>query len=306
MNKNIGDEAVDGFWFLSFASKSLDGKIRSPLSRILRQAESMGVFGKRIRVWTEDDLDDDFKDRMAKRLLSGSRGYGYWCWKPQIVLQMMREMSDGDVLLYADAGCHLNPNGLRRLMEYFELTRRHGIVAFQARSMDESRRGCLSQHFLPDGKWCKGDLLDFFGVRSNENIIASGQIGGTVFLVRKDEAAIRFFKEFRQVFYDHFELCDDSPSVSANLPGFVENRHDQSVLSIMGKLHGIFTLSCAEYNPVGDFAPDDEKSRKDIWPKSWHELGDSPIWAKHDKGGVRSLFPVWVKDIVHAVSFGRI
>ena len=162
---------MSAFWFLSFANSALDGLIRSPLKRIRRQAESMGVFEDRIRVWTENDLDEDFRVKMKDRLISGSRGYGYWCWKPQIVLQLLREMKDGDVLLYADAGCHLNPKGLTRLMDYFNLAREHGIVAFQARSMDGSRKDDLTQHFLPDGEWCKGDLLDNFGVRDNAAVV---------------------------------------------------------------------------------------------------------------------------------------
>jgi hypothetical protein len=297
---------MSAFWFLSFANSALDGLIRSPLKRIRRQAEAMGVFEDRIRVWTENDLDEDFRVKMKDRLIPGSRGYGYWCWKPQIVLQLLREMKDGDVLLYADAGCHLNPRGIPRLMDYFNLAREHGIVAFQARSMDGSRKDDLTQHFLPDGEWCKGDLLDNFGVRDNAAVVNTGQLGGTAFLVRRDAGAERFFMEFRQVFYDRFELCDDSPSKSPNLPGFVENRHDQSVLSIFGKTAGVFSLSCAEYALVNEYSPKTEKGRRDIWPKTWGDLTDFPIWTRHDKGGVRSLFPCWFKTAVHWVTRGRI
>ena len=60
-------------WFLSFANISLGGPIRSPLKRIRRQAEAMGVFEDRIRVWTENDLDEDFRVKMKDRLIPGSK-----------------------------------------------------------------------------------------------------------------------------------------------------------------------------------------------------------------------------------------
>ena len=294
------------FWFLSFANSGLGRWIRNPLKRIRRQAETMGVFGDRIRIWTEHDLDADFHEQMKGHLVAGSRGYGYWCWKPQIVLQLLREMEDGDVLLYADAGCHLNPRGTTRLMEYFALAKEHGIVAFEARSMDDTRRDDPSQHFLTDGEWCKGDLLDYYGVRAEKDITETGQLGGTAFLVEKNDDTQKFFAEFLDVFKRRFELCDDSPSISSNLPGFKENRHDQSVFSILGKKHGACRLSCGEYALINGFAPEAERSDHVRWPLFWNDLSVFPIWAKHDKGGVRSLFPVWIKKIVHAASGGRI
>jgi len=279
---------MSDFWFLSFANSSLDGFIRSPLKRIRRQAEAMGVFGDRIRVWTENELDGGFREKMKEHLVPGSRGYGYWCWKPQVVLQLFSEMKDGDVLLYADAGCHLNPKGKKRLNEYFAMAKEHGIVAFQARTLDNPPR-----HFLLDGDWCKGDLLDFFDVRKDEVVTQTGQLGGTSFIVSKNKLTTRFFEEFRQVFYDHFPLCDDSASNSPNLCGFVENRHDQSVFSLLGKKNAVFSISACEYDPM-------ERDG------GWKRMADFPIWSKHDKGGVRSLFPSWFKRVVHYVTGGKV
>lgn len=279
---------MSDFWFLSFANTSLGGRIRNPSVRIRKQAEAMGVFGDRIRVWNENDLDGEFRDKMKDHLIPGSRGYGYWCWKPQIVLQLLREMKDGDVLLYADAGCHLNPRGIPRLMEYFDLAKEHSIVAFQARTMDTPPR-----HFLLDRDWSKGDLLDFFNVRNDLAILETGQLGGGIFLACKSKAAEDFFAEFKSIMVDHFALCDNSPSISPNLVGFKENRHDQSVFSLLGKKQGIFSLSSMEYDPMNG---------GDDWSCMMHY----PIWSKHDKGGVRSLFPNWIKRIVHKVTGGRI
>lgn len=288
---------VPDFWFLSFA----DSRLRGPLRRIRRQAHSMGVFGDHVHVWTEQDLDESFRERMRDHLVPGSRGYGFWAWKPQVILQIFREMPEGDVLLYVDAGCHLNPKGVPRLLEYRELAREHGLVTFQARALGEAAKTDPALHFLPDAEWSKGDLLDFFGVRGKDEVLRTGQMGGGIFLVRKCAQTHAFFEEFRSVFYDHFELCDDSPSVSPNLPGFHENRHDQSVLSLLCKRNRSFSLSCAEYSPIGDFIPKDRSIDPAEWPTSWHDLRNRPIWARHDKGGWRALIPDSVKKLVRRI-----
>ena len=55
-------------YLLSFANASLGGCIRNPRRRLQRQAAAMGIFGDRIRIWTEEDLDADFRERMKKHV----------------------------------------------------------------------------------------------------------------------------------------------------------------------------------------------------------------------------------------------
>ena len=54
-------------------------------------------------------------------LLPTCRGFGYWIWKPQVILQSLRMMDKGDVLLYADAGCVLNNLGKKKFNEYIDI-----------------------------------------------------------------------------------------------------------------------------------------------------------------------------------------
>jgi len=280
---------ISGLWFLAFA----DSRLESTLRRIRQQAEDMHVFGDRILTFTERDLDADFQERMAKHLLPGSRGFGYWCWKPQIVLQVLKEMDDGDVLLYADAGCHLNPKGIVRLREYVGLARKHQIVAFQARS--NGKASLPENHFLLDGAWCTGDMLDF-GVRNNEEIIKTGQYAATTFLVCKSDFSLRFFKEFLDMFYEHFSLCDDTPSNSANLQGFCWNRYDQSIFSLKCKLARLPALPLTEIEPIRTYMPRGGDAAD--WPDKWGALRGCPILARRDKGQRRLVCPDWLKPFV--------
>lgn len=58
-------------------------------------------------------------------------------------------------------------------------------------------------------------------------------------MLKKTQKTIQIIQEWLEVFYKHFELIDDSPSRIPNLPEFRENRHDQSVWSVLNKKYKI-------------------------------------------------------------------
>ena len=285
---------MNDFWLATFG----DSRLTQSRKRIRIQAEKMGVFGNRIRIFSEKDLDADFCYRLRDHLVPGSRGFGYWCWKPQVILQTMREMSEGDILLYVDIGCHLNPNGLKRLEEYRKFAIEHSIVAFQSRALGDAARTDFNLHFLPERQWSKMDLFQHFGLANSREVLDSGQIGATVAIVQRNIRALRLIKAWRQCYYDHFELIDDSPSVLRNAPDFVENRHDQSVFSLLCKKGGAYLLSSGEYAHIRMYMPDggDEK----LWPEYWSELKQYPVHARRDLGKYTKLVecPDWLKPIL--------
>jgi hypothetical protein len=57
-------------------------------------------------------------------------------------------MDENDILVYADGGCKLNPNGLKRLNEYFDIVNKspYGILSFQLNHLEKN--------------WTKKDLAD--------------------------------------------------------------------------------------------------------------------------------------------------
>lgn len=285
---------MNDFWFVTFG----DSRLTEARQRIQRQAEKMGVFGNRIRILNESDLAADFCERMKEHLIPGSRGYGYWCWKPQVILQTLREMAEGDVLLYCDIGCHLNKKGLKRLEEYRQYAIKHGIVAFQSRALGENARTDLSLHFLPERQWTKMDLLKHYDVAEQRDVLNSGQVGAGIIVIQNVAHSVCIIEEWRQCYYDHFELVDDSPSKLKNLAGFVENHHDQSVFSILCKKNNVVLLSSGEYAHIRSYMP--EGGDKKLWPEYWRELNRYPVHAKRDLGKYTKIVecPDWLKPIL--------
>lgn len=255
--------------FLTFADK----RLQRSLDRIANQAETMGCYDTIITA-TEYDLDEEFRIRFSDKLRPEVRGFGYWSWKPQIILQTLEAMDEGDLLQYSDVGCWLNPAGKKRLQEYFELVSNEpsGVLAFQVKNTfgDPS----LDRFSLPEYLWTKGDLFDYFAVRKKEAITHTEQIGAGVIFIKKCDTSRSLLHEWLQVFEDDFSLTNDSPSHSPNFKGFKEHRHDQSIFGILCKKYDVHTLSTFEY-----WYPSATDSTKPDWSK----LETYPVWAKRDK-----------------------
>jgi hypothetical protein len=240
--------------------------------RFIKNAEAMEVFDK-IYTYTEKDLPKEFLEKWGRYMYPYSKGYGYWCWKPPLIKKTLDTMEDGDVLLYADVGCYLNPNGKKRLAEYYDIVEKSssGILGF--RSFEKNYNG------MPEGlrfeyEWTKGDIFDYFGVRNNKDITQTTQYEATVIFLKKSLLSINFVEEWVNVVNDNFSLITDEPSRSPNLPGFKENRHDQSIYSMLAKKYNVEAVSTNELIPLGgvmDWSIIDKypiQARRDVYYKS--------------------------------------
>lgn len=236
-------------YFCSFANS----RLQPALNRIEKQAESFKIF-KKIFIYNENDLDVSFKKRYQSYLRDDCRGYGYWCWKPYIVLETMKRMHNGDILLYCDAGCHLNNKGLSKFEEYLNIVNESstGRLAFLQNHLEKS--------------YTKGDLFDYFSVRNNTKIVETGQIAATIFFMRKSDQNIIFLEKWLEVWNADFSLLDDTESKSNNFNEYIAHRHDQSAFSILAKMNGCELLPSSE-----------------IWSTDWTQMRNYPLLAKRDK-----------------------
>ena len=222
-------------FFLTFA----DSRFYQSMNRLQAEAADSGFFD-RVIATDEYDLDPQFVARFHDKLTPSVRGFGYWSWKPQIILQCLDEMADGDMLVYADSGCLFNNLGISRLREYFALADNpHGILVFQ---LPENYIFGSTDCITVDAAWCKGDLLDLFGVRDRDDIILSGQNVATSMVIKKCRASVDLIKQWQNIYVEDFSLIDDSPSRSENHSIYCENRHDQAILSLLCKTQGVTNL----------------------------------------------------------------
>lgn len=236
--------------------------------RYTKEAESFNLFDK-IYTYDENDLDPKFRKKYGRFLYPYSRGYGYWGWKPLVIKQTLDKMEDGDILLYTDLGCAFNTEGKDRLLEYFDIVNQSESGILSARTQEKSKDNRTELAFF-EYEWTKGDIFDYFGVRDNEEYTQSRQFEATVIFLKKSPLVMNFVTEWLEVIYNHFDLITDKPSKSPNLPGFSDNRHDQSIFSILAKKYKI-----------------EEFSRNELCPNEfdnydWSIMKEYPIWAKRE------------------------
>lgn len=259
--------------FLSFG----DSRLVKSATRIRKEASDMNY--NTIIICNEHHLDKNFKEKFFEKLILGSRGYGYWSWKPQIIYQTLLSAEWGDLVQYSDIGCFINSAGQKKLDKYFEILNdlSSGVLAFQYKNYDfpdfyDGRQ----LPFWPESMWSKGDLFDYFGVRNNNNISNTPQISGGVSFWKKNKESLSFLESWIDVFYNNFSLIDDTPSISDNFLDFVEHRHDQSIFSILCKLNNIKTLSAFEYS----YPKISNKNITTSFKNDWDQLTHMPIQAR--------------------------
>ena len=230
-------------WFLSFA----DHRFKS-VDLIRKEAINFGVFDNIItgdqqlfERWYRLKYKERFKDR----------GYGYWQWKSYLIRRVMDKMEEGDILLYADAGCKLNVDGKKRLMDYFDIVKQSpsGILLF-------------NQHY-PEVEYTKGDVFKYFGVSNDVAYTQHGQVAGGIIIIRKGHDAQQFINELYYICHNHYDLISDTPSITLNAPEFKEHRHDQSIISLLAVKYAAAELPIEEVYTDGNWEM--EMKSKPIW-----------------------------------------
>ena len=109
------------FVFITYA----DDRFKVSTDRITRQARRSGVFDRIVR-YSPKDLPDYVR---SSPLFSGTKGGGYWCWKPYIISHALEQCEIGDIVVYADAGCSVNADS-PEWAEFKRLLQDHSAIYF--------------------------------------------------------------------------------------------------------------------------------------------------------------------------------
>lgn len=205
-----------------------------------------------VRIYTPADLPDDFKEKMFD-VLACERGAGFYCWKPWVVNDALKDMTSSDVLMWSDAGTEMiQPVSLL---------------------IDECL-GSPDNLFFSNGwnhvDWCKMDLLRRFwpsygmaGSLEVEHmtalVSAAKQVQASQFLMRGTTRMKRFTEEWLEVTLEP-GMINNNPSILPNVLTFSEHRWDQSILCCLQIFYG-FKLhwfpSTYGYH-IKDVHPDDK------------------------------------------------
>lgn len=180
--------------------------------------EGFGI--EKFFMYSPSDIDEKFFKK-NKKVLSESRGAGYWLWKPYLILKTLNEVEFGDVVIYSDCGDMI----YKEAFDYIKNSFNDGFF--------------LQHHQYTNNQYVKGDC--FLLMRCWDNYYANAnhlEAGFCGFI--KSEKTIKFVKEWLK-HCSNFEIISDGNVHGPNFPGFIDHRHDQSILSLLAIKHKIKT-----------------------------------------------------------------
>jgi hypothetical protein len=203
-----------------------------------QSALSVGCMDKSIQC-NRQSLDDEFVSRNA-HILSQKRGAGYWLWKPYIIRKHLRELTKDDYLVYTDSGMLFIDCIDNLLLLEQECLNRDGMLFTE------------TTQWIPEGPpwkappeymWTKRDAFVLTGTDTDQ-ITKSTQANAAFIVAKPSDKAFAFLEEWLVWGSDVRAITDIGNCLGKpNYDGFVEHRHDQSIMSVLAKKHG-FRIIC--------------------------------------------------------------
>lgn len=192
-------------YLISFGSKGYENTLNNLKNSALPYFDE-------IIMYNETDISE-LKQKFYKHFENG-RGFGYWLWKPYLMVKTLNIMNDGDILMYTDATMNFTSSPSK----IFEKTNNKDVVLFSTE--------------YTNSQFTKYDT--FHGLNSTEDKFINGKhVNAAMILIKKTEKSFLFIKEYLTN-CENFNLISDEPNRNGtNYSNFVDHRHDQSILSIL-------------------------------------------------------------------------
>ena len=256
------------FYFTTFANTSYMNS-----NRIAKQAYEFNIFDK-IFQYTENDISD-FINKHIDFINNHPYGYGYYIWKPKIILDTLDKINHNDILIYCDAGMYLNKNGMERLNYYIDKLNNEDIdiVTF-------SSNGPKAKCFI------KMDaIMEYYPEFNKENNYTNDAYSGVI-IIKKTNKSINLIKDWLNL-CEHYNFLDTNHSTKFNEASyFIGNNKDQA----------LFNLCLAKHKISYDFHPDEiniytpdgrqfhhtnpDLKKIDVNNADWSSLDDKPFQAR--------------------------
>ena len=174
---------------------------------------------------SDKNIDTDFRAK-NNQILSSKRGVGYWIWKSYFITRLLKDMTEDDILFYADSGSVF----IKDVQPLFDK-----IAA------DKNGIGCFSMaggHI--EKQWTKRDLITHLDA---EKFAETPQRQASFMMFRGTEYAKKFAAEFLSLCCDYHLISDEPNADGWEEAGFQEHRWDQSIWSLLTKVWGVDTMA---------------------------------------------------------------
>ncbi len=192
-------------------SYATDHRYEESRKNSIQWAKSWGM--NQFLCYTQNDLGKTFRNEYAS-VLRHPRGAGYWAWKPYIILATMLN-TNVETIVYCDSGSGTSET----LPNLLEKARTHKLVGFEL--------GYHRQY-----EWTKRDAFILTDTDNSPQHHAL-QRCATVMAISNTPEMRQFVKQWLDYCKDERIITDQPSVLGSDYPGFVENRHDQCIFSLL-------------------------------------------------------------------------
>ena len=203
--------------------------------RLAEEANDFKRF-KTIEISGPERLPPKFSKHF-KKILDLPRVAGYGIWRPVILFEKLKKVKDNEYLLYLDAGCKLNKKGMNKFNEYIEKLdkSKYGIMSIQM----TGNNGPGS--FEMEKWWTTKEIFNYFNVDINSDIANTGQYLDGILLMKKNKHLIKIIELWLDAVLKNPLMFTDIYNNKQD-KFFKSNRHEQSVFSLIRKIHGSYVI----------------------------------------------------------------
>ncbi len=161
------------------------------------------------------DIDKNFMNN-NNAILDLPKGGGYWLWKPYFINKVMNECNEGDWIIYTDSALYFNRNLKEHLDAYIRQNKK--FIVQETRFLEK--------------QFTKADVLEALDCNDSK-YINSKQIAATVIVMQNCQESKEIVAEWLKYSQNKKLITDEI--IIPNCKEFIENRHDQSLLSLICK-----------------------------------------------------------------------
>ena len=234
---------------------------------LIKSAVKNGI--RNISSYSDLDFSTTSFYKEHEAIASQPRGAGYWIWKPYYILQHLKKLEEGEVLVYCDAGVRIT-EPLDKLVDVFkEKLTKTGVmlfhnyqgVTYMPESMEKTDFNKTTE-CRKNKYWAKRDVFILMGL-NEERYWNSMQVEGCFAVFSKTDFSLKFVEEWlhwscnEQVLTDLPNNCG-----KPNFPNFIMHIHDQAILALLAEKHNLELFRCASqfgnHMKIQDFRKDEE------------------------------------------------
>ena len=241
--------------------------------RFLDQAKQSDFFDS-ITLFSDEDVEPLMKNHKLHFWVWRKRGFGFWIWKPFVIQKRLNQIPDGDFLVYADQGFHIQSRGKGLLDKYIETLVASGswIGVFSA-----------GENYRPESFVKRGSVMSY-----NPEFYQSGfgeYVYGGLLIIRNSDMARRAIADWRML-CESFPILDPIPIRLFQHPAFIGQDGDNGYLPVVLSKYGGYVKFDA--NDVNVFNSEGFQLHH-VLPESdhesinWDSLSDKPFTVRRER-----------------------